>query len=247
MFKSSFSPFNLFNNQQQAHACVHKCGCGKVFTEQQQKYENLADIKPVESNNKYKIVIVLDESGSMESLKNNMLESMNDLIKEQKQVNGRPATFTLIKFSDSVQTIRENEPMEQINLLSNYDYQPNGSTALYDGIGFAINRFRNERDVLLVVVTDGQENASRTFNKQYVTKKLDEKKKYNNWSYVYLSCDLSTAEQGNSIGFSKSSACSNVQLGKERYDSFVKYQLNSAIKNCREKGTSVQAQLNSTY
>ncbi len=73
-----------------------------------------------------------------------MLESMNDLIKEQKQVKGRPATFTLIKFSDSVQTIRENEPMEEINLLSQSDYQPNGSTALYDGIGFAINRFRND-------------------------------------------------------------------------------------------------------
>lgn len=246
MYNSGFAPFKMFDTQS-THACLHKCGCGKVFTEQTTKYEKLSDIRPVESNNKYKIVIVLDESGSMESLKNNMLESMNDLIKEQKQVNGRPATFTLIKFADNVQTIRENEPIEQINLLSNSDYQPNGSTALYDGIGFAINRFRNERDVLLVVVTDGQENASKTFDKQYVTKKLDEKKKYNNWSYVYLSCDLNTAQQGNNIGFGKSAVCSNVQLGKESYDSFVKYQLNSAIKNCRLKGTSVQEQLNSTY
>ncbi len=68
MYNSSFSPFKFFSNQP-AHACQHKCGCGKVFTEQTQQYENLADIKPVESNNKYKIVIVLDEYDSMESLK----------------------------------------------------------------------------------------------------------------------------------------------------------------------------------
>lgn len=41
-----------------------------------------------------------------------MLKLINDLIKEQKQVKDRPSSFTLIKFSDSVQTIRENEPME---------------------------------------------------------------------------------------------------------------------------------------
>jgi hypothetical protein len=54
MYKSSFLPFNLFNNQQQQHKCLHKCGCGKVFTEQQIKSsENLSNIKPIESNNKF--------------------------------------------------------------------------------------------------------------------------------------------------------------------------------------------------
>jgi Mg-chelatase subunit ChlD len=243
MFKPSYAPLSFFNNN--SHFCLHQCNCNKNFTEK--KFENLSDIKPVESNDKFKIVLVLDESGSMESLKSNMLESMNDLIKEQKQVKGRPATFTLIKFSDNVVTVRENDAVENINLLSTEDYQPNGSTALYDAIGFAVNRFHNERDVLLVIVTDGHENASKKFDKNYVTKKLDEKKKYANWSYVYLSCDLSTFKQGENIGFSKSAACSNVRIDKSGYKDFVNYQLNSAIKNCRQTGISVQAQLNSQY
>jgi hypothetical protein len=226
----NFSSFAKFNTS--------SCDCSH-------KKNPFEDNSTVESNNKFKIVVVLDESGSMESIRKNMLDSLNDLIKEQKQIKERPSTFTLIKFNDKINKKMENMPLEETNLLSSEDYVPSGSTALYDAIGYTINRFRNERDVLMVIITDGQENASKKYNKNFVSTKLDEKKKYNNWSYVYLSCDLQTFEQGTGMGLNNSAFSSNVQIRQASYGSYISKNLNSALSNFRKNGVSVQSQLNS--
>lgn len=199
---------------------------------------------PVTADGFFKIVIVLDESGSMQTIKNDMLKSINDLITEQKQVKGRPATFTLVKFSDTVSRVIKNKSLDQVNTLTTEDYMPSGSTALYDAIGDTINWFRNERDVLMVIVTDGQENASTKYNKYNVTEMIDSKKINNNWSYVYLSCDMNTFKQGNSIGLERSSAVSNVVVNQGHYGDFISQNLNVAVKNFRTNGQSVQSQLN---
>ena len=202
------------------------------------------DNSTVEPNNKFKIVIILDESGSMENIRTNMLKSINDLITEQKQIKERPATFTLVKFNDKINRKMENTPLEETRLLTSEDYKPEGTTALYDAIGSTINRFRNERDVLMVIITDGQENASTRYNKEYCTQKIDEKKKYNNWSYVYLSCDLNTAEQGTKMGLSNSTYATNAQIPVEKYSYYLSNNLNTAMSNFRKNGVSVQSQLN---
>jgi hypothetical protein len=205
---------------------------------------SLDDTSVVEPNDKFKIVVILDESGSMDSIRKNMLDSLNDLIREQKQIKERPATFTLIKFNDKIHNKYENIPLDEVKELTSEDYVPNGSTALYDAIGYTINRFRNERDVLMVIITDGQENASRKYGKQFVSTKLEEKKKYNKWSYVYLSCDLQTFEQGASMGLRNSDFASNIQMRQDSYGSYISNNLNCALSNFRKKGVSVQSQLN---
>ena len=121
----------------------------------------LNDDTPVESNDLFKIVLILDESGSMDNIREKMLHSINDLIKEQKQIKDRPATFTLVKFNDGINRKFNNSPLENVNFLTPEDYVPSGTTALYDAIGSTINWFRNEKDVLMVIITDGQENASK--------------------------------------------------------------------------------------
>jgi hypothetical protein len=228
---SFFAPFSSFRM-----STKQSCSCDKL---------NLDDIRPIETSNKFEIVVILDESGSMENIRNNMLDSLNDLIKEQKQITGRPATFSLIKFNQDINANKENIPLEDMNLLTPEDYHPNGSTALYDAIGYAINRFRNERDVLMVIITDGQENASKKFNKQYVSSKLDEKQKYNNWSYVYLSCDLNTFQQGQSMGLNTSAHCSNIKRSVNDYGDYLCKNVSQAMSNYRTKGISVNSQLNS--
>jgi uncharacterized protein YegL len=199
---------------------------------------------PVTLDGFYKIVLILDESGSMESIRNDMLKSINDLIKEQQQVKERPTTFTLVKFSDKVNRYISNKPLNNIKLLSSEDYTPNGSTALYDAIGDTINWFRNEKDVLMVIVTDGQENSSTKYNKQQINTMIEQKKETNNWSYVYLSNDLSTKLQGNNIGLHKSDYATNYQVERESFGKYISQNLNYAITNCRQKGVTVQSQLN---
>lgn len=207
----------------------------------------LGDNEPVPSNDKFKIVIVLDESGSMSSIRNDMKESINDLIMEQKQIKERPATFTLVKFNHNVSRVYANKSLEEVTSLSNGDYTPSGTTALYDAIGDTVNWFRYEKDVLMVIVTDGQENASQKYNKSKVTQMIEEKKKNRGWSYVYLSCDLETASQGDGISLKKSKVTSNCRVEKSGYGNFMKGHLNSAIGNYRKNGVSVQEQLNVQY
>lgn len=205
----------------------------------------LNDDTPVESNDLFKIVLILDESGSMDNIREKMLHSINDLIKEQKQIKDRPATFTLVKFNDGINRKFNNSPLENVNFLTPEDYVPSGTTALYDAIGSTINWFRNEKDVLMVIITDGQENASKKYNKSKISEMIDDKQKNNNWSYVYLSCDLGTFEQGNNIGLQKSCMTSNCVIDKEDYGDYIAKNVSGAISKCRRTGETVQSQLNS--
>lgn len=205
----------------------------------------LAKADSLESDDSFKIVIVLDESGSMESIKSNMIKSINDFIKEQKQVKSeKECRFTLIKFSDKVKRVIENKPLEGVSYLTTEDYRPNGSTALYDAIGDTIERYKNMEDLLMVIVTDGQENASKDYTKHEITKMIENKKRYDGWTYVYLSCDLGTFEQGNNLGFTKSSYATNAVRGQHEFGFYMANDLNDAVKMQRINGTSVQEILN---
>jgi Mg-chelatase subunit ChlD len=200
---------------------------------------------PVSSSGFYKIVIVLDESGSMSNIRSDMIKSMNDIITEQQQVEDRPATFTFVKFNNKINRVIENQPLESIKNLTSEDYNPNGPTALYDAIGDTIDWFRNEKNVLMVIVTDGNENSSRSYNKQEVNRMIEQKKNNNDWTYVYLSCNLSTRDQGNNIGLETSSYTTNAVVNQENFCDYLSNNLNTAVKKSRMKGISVQSQLNS--
>ena len=198
---------------------------------------------PIKSSNSFKIVLILDESGSMEGVKDKMIESINSFLKEQKQEKGRETTFTLVKFNSTCRRIIENRALNEVDQITSRDYNPEGSTALYDAIGDTINWFRYESDVLMVIVTDGQENASKTYTKHSISDMIEEKKKHRNWTYVYLSNDLNTASQGNGIGCTTSNYASNIMVDQKHFGEFISQDLSRAVKNCRQTGQSVQSQL----
>lgn len=190
-----------------------------------------------------KIVVVLDESGSMEPIREKMIESINSFIKEQKQVAGRTCTFSLVKFNGDISNVITDRDLREVSLLSYNDYIPNGTTALYDAIGNTISRFRYERDVIMVIITDGQNNSSKDYNKRLVQQMIDEKKKYMGWSYIYLSSDLNTAADGDGLGFHNDAYSANCCVPQNNFASFMSNSLNNAVSNYRTKGISVQSQL----
>jgi hypothetical protein len=202
-------------------------------------------VKPVDSLFGDKIVFILDESGSMQSIKNDIVGSINHFISKQKKLKTeRPAYFSLVKFNETVNNVVSNIDLKQTTSLKEEDYRPNGCTALYDAIGQTIDRFRYETDVLLVVITDGEENSSKAYSLKQVKDMLEEKQQNRNWSYVYLCNDLSTEKQGNSLGFANSGYASNCCVQQDKYGSFLKSNLCEAVTNQRCMGISVQQQLN---
>jgi hypothetical protein len=96
----------------------------------------------------------------------------------------------------------------------------------------------------MVIITDGFDNASKKYTKKQISSMIEQKKRDNNWSYVYLSNDLNTEAQGNSMGLTQSSFSTNCVATQQSYGDFIGNKLNNAISNFRKEGVSVQSQLN---
>jgi hypothetical protein len=164
----------------------------------------------------HKIIILLDESGSMNTVRADILKSLNAFIEEQRTVPvnaaGGGAVFTLIKFNDRVNTVRLNVKFDTVRALSEADYVPTNGTALYDAIGATLDAYKNEKNVLVVIVTDGEENSSKKYDRETIAKRIDQLKddKSADWSFVYIGCDSVTERQGASIGMRAGANCSHL-------------------------------------
>ena len=149
-----------------------------------------------------RLILVLDESGSMAPQKNDIIGGINETIRQQRELepsrNGQ-VHFDIVKFSSIVKPARR-ETLESIREFGDADYRPTGSTALYDAIGKTISEYRNERDVIMIIATDGEENASRTYAKPEIVRMIAEQREKFDWDFVYLSEDIDTFKQGTSMG-----------------------------------------------
>jgi len=145
-------------------------------------------------------VIVLDESGSMHLDRPKVIHALNDFITAQ-QAEGLDCRVTLMKFNDRVKTVLDDIQLSELRKITESDYQPNGGTALFDAIGTAIRKFSEEKDILLVVITDGEENSSREFSQTQVKKLIDlyTSPEYR-WNVQYLAAEPSLQEQGERVG-----------------------------------------------
>ena len=92
--------------------------------------------------------------------------------------------------------------------MGNHNYLPRGNTPLYDAIGHIIGRVEEEdtgKDdkVVIVVQTDGLENASRTHN-QHSIRELRDQKEADGWEFVFLGTGPQAWAAGSALGFRSS-------------------------------------------
>lgn len=138
-------------------------------------------------------LIILDESGSMLSIKNeainNVNESLQTILKAQKENPDQEHYVTFVSFNNRHKTIWDRIPATEAKTITENDYNPSCSTALYDAMGFSLNKLRpNVADndkVLVTIVTDGMENASREYNGNAIKILVDELKA-KGWVFAYM-------------------------------------------------------------
>jgi hypothetical protein len=207
------------------------------------KVEIVEELDPHPEN--FKIVMIIDESGSMDVIRDDIIGSVNSFVSGQQKEKGTvPTTFTLIKFNNSVKTIINNKELSDVKKLEREDYVPGGGTALFDAIGNTIKKWNKVKNVLMVIVTDGQENSSKYYSKDEINEMIKDKKTNNGWTYVYLSNDLSVAEQGNEIGLCTSGYVTNATIKRECMADYIMHDLNDATTSYRAGKSSVQKVLN---
>ncbi len=144
-------------------------------------------------------LIILDESGSMESIKEPIIRGFNELVQTVKGIEKDfPEQEHLISFvtfnGRGRNVIHFTEPAAKLEAINSRKYQPNSSTPLYDAMGDSITSLRQalekktDYNVLVTILTDGEENASKEYNGDAI-KKLVEEMKQSGWTFTYIGTD----------------------------------------------------------
>lgn len=156
------------------------------------------------------IVTIIDKSGSMTSLRGKTIEGFNEFLHEQKNLDGE-ANFSLILFSSPYkeEIVFDSVDIKEVSELTEENYYTNGTTALYDCIGKTIKslkkRIKNldKKDrperTLFVIITDGEENSSRIYDKEKIFKMINKKEK-NGWNFIYLGANQDSFVEGSKMG-----------------------------------------------
>lgn len=150
------------------------------------------------------IYFVLDRSGSMASCIDDTIGGFNHFVNQQKLDNPK-GTMSLFLFSNDIKNIYENKNIKDVEKLTYKTYVPSGSTSLLDAIGETIKKADTSHKPLVVILTDGQENSSKSYTLLHI-KDLIEMKKKGGWEFVFLGANQDAIETGGHLGIPEQSA-----------------------------------------
>ena len=189
--------------------------------------------------NKTELIFILDRSGSMGGLESDTIGGFNATISDQKKIDGETRVTTIL-FDNFFEVLHDRINLQDIAPLTDKDYFVRGSTALYDAVALGIRKIANVQKqtmpegradkVIMVITTDGYENASRDTNAAMLHKMIDDCKK-DGWEFLFLGADIDAQAAAGSIGIDSNRAANFVkdsQGVRVQYDS-----LNVAISAMR--------------
>lgn len=153
------------------------------------------------------IAVLLDRSGSMESIKSDSEGGFNALMADQRNEPGE-ARVTLAQFDTEYEVVYANRPIADVGRL---ELQPRGMTALLDSVGRLVTDVGAELaalpeperpgKVIVVVVTDGLENSSREWSVDAVKKVIKRQQDEYSWEFIFLGANMDAVEVGRQMGF----------------------------------------------
>ncbi len=141
-------------------------------------------------------LIILDESGSMESIKQGTIDGFNELMQSIKHsMKENPEISQYVNFfSFNGAGIKEQLPLsnaENLRYLSDARYKPDHMTPLYDAIGYSVNKLRGALEketgysVLVTILTDGEENASKEYSFEAIGSLINDLRT-KGWVFTYI-------------------------------------------------------------
>ncbi len=150
------------------------------------------------------ILFIMDNSGSMENMGVEPLNGLNKLVEQQKAAGD--FRFTLVAFDDEIKTVIDDLDGKEIPTLTSEHYSPRGMTALLDAIGYSILAQKEKKleNVLVVILTDGLENASWRYTSSQIKKLITEMQEKHNWAFMYLGANQDSFLVSQSLGITLS-------------------------------------------
>lgn len=167
----------------------------------------------------FDVTILLDRSGSMQSVRSDMEGALAKFIGEQAALPGKCALSVYLFDTEfdcqfSAVPVKDAPPVK---------LEPRGWTALLDAMARAIDatgarlaampeKERPQR-VIFTVITDGMENASREFNMQSVRERVERQTKDYKWEFAFLGAGLDSFAQGGALGVNLSANYTSSPVG----------------------------------
>lgn len=166
-----------------------------------EEVKNKKEIKKTQVFN----VIILDRSGSMESIRRAAVEGFNETLAGIKKAQERFAEtqdhyVSLVTFcSCETRHVFDKTPVAEAHPLTMEDYQPCCCTPLYDAMGITLTAMRRhvkeieDSVVVVTIITDGMENASHEYNGKTI-KELVERLRGEGWTFTYMGANQDSVE-----------------------------------------------------
>lgn len=178
------------------------------------------------------VCFIIDESSSMWTSVSDVKGGFQKIIDEQKANEDGTCAISIFRFATAPK--EADFVMKDVREISNdLTYNPSGCTAMYDGIGVAIDEVgerlaampeeeRPEKN-LIVIMTDGEENSSHTYQPSKIREMIKHQEDKYNWTFLYIGTDISNTDDADRVGIGRKFATTRNKLYKS-YDT-----INSAV------------------
>lgn len=187
------------------------------------------------------IYLLLDRSGSMQSIKADTEGGFAAFVEEQRRTPGA-CRVTLAQFDNHYEVVYADRPIADVPAL---DLQPRGSTALLDAMGrliteagaqlAALTEADRPGTVIVAIMTDGHENASREWTHPAIKALVEQQTGQWGWQFLYMGADQDAIEVGRNIGVAPANSVTYGR-GKSR-DVFANISDKvSSVRNARAAG-----------
>ena len=169
------------------------------------------------------LVFILDKSGSMSGLEKDTIGGFNSLLEQQRKVDGE-CVITTVLFDNRYELLHDRIDIRAVQPITGKEYFVGGSTALLDAIGKTIHKigavqkntaeeYRAEK-VMFVIITDGEENASRCYSSMQIRQMIQRQKERYGWEFIFLGANIDAVETAGRFGIDADRAVDYVPDGE---------------------------------
>lgn len=183
------------------------------LSEKKEKQKGNEEVKSID------LIVILDKSGSMYQMTEDTIGGFNSLLEEQRKKN-IPVKVSLGMFNQVLDVKYNRVDLKEIKDLGKEDYIPQGTTALMDAVGNTLSALKIKEEVnvkgnkvLIVIITDGMENASKEWNKEAVKQLIGELQE-KGYEFVFLGADIDASSVAQGIGIKKESSMKFKKTGE---------------------------------
>ena len=176
---------------------------------------NKTEKKNEAGSGRMEVAFILDRSGSMTGREDDTIGGFNATLKSQRAENEN-ILWTTVLFDDRYEVIHDRRPIGKVKELTRKDYYVRGCTALLDAVGrtishiAGIHKYARPEDVpektLIVITTDGMENASREYTYEKVREMIEHEKEKYGWEFLFLGANIDAVGVAGRMGIAASRA-----------------------------------------